>query len=93
MTPLKFFMFYGVFFGFVVYFSTLAGLQILQNANISLMIPKSQLDFINPLFIVGAMWSLFNISSEYQILYSMIIVPFILGLVYIMASWVRGVSP
>lgn len=94
MTPLKFFMFYSIFLGFTLFITTMAGVSIYSNLeSVSGLIPTTALDFINPLFIGGAMWALFNISTEFAIIYAITIVPFLIGLVYIMASWVRGVSP
>lgn len=93
ITAMRFLMFYMFFFLFVTYVSVLAGATIFTDADLAGLVPNSAADLINPLFFINAMWVLFNISSEYAILYTVMIVPFLIGVVYIVAAWVRGVSP
>lgn len=95
-SALSFLLFYMIFFGFTFYITTLAGITILEiegNNDMTGLIPKDFSEFINPLFFLTAAWTLFNISSEYAIIYLVLIVPFLIGIVYIIAAWVRGVSP
>ena len=93
ITAMRFLMFYMFFFLFVGYISVLAGATIFTDADLTVLVPSSAVDLINPLFFVNAMWVLFNISSDYALLYTVMVVPFLVGVVYIVAAWVRGVSP
>jgi len=94
MTALKFLVFYATFMLFVVFIGTLAGISIFEGAEgIETIIPTSAYDLINPLWFINAVWVLFSISSEFALLYTIVIAPFFVGVVYIVAALVRGVSP
>lgn len=88
-TALKFFMFYSTFIMVVVYLSTLAGVSIFSD-EISTLIPASASDLLNPLWVFGSAWTLFTMTTEYQVLYTVLLVPFFVGLTYISVVLLRG---
>lgn len=98
MDQTRFFMFYTVFFLFVTYVSALAGPSLFSGADaFQDLAGTSDATFnawnlVNPLYIVGLVGSLLSISTEFTLLYILVLAPFLVGLVINIAKFIRGVS-
>lgn len=93
MDAVRFFMFYTVFFLFIAYISGLAGASIFQGTgafeNLAL---SSGWDVINPFYIIGTLGALFSVSTEFSLLFILILSPFFVGLVMLIARYIRGLD-
>lgn len=91
---LKFLMFYGVFILLVVWISTEAGISIYSNTEgfDSLIENRSVWSLLDPFYIIPVMGQLMSIDSTYSLLYIFTIVPFIMGLIWIIATFIRGIQ-
>jgi len=89
---LEFFMYYTVFFLFVIFISGLLGQTIFTGTSGIENLPKATgWDLINPFYIVPTLTSLFSISTEFQIIFILLVSPFIVGLIWVIAGFIRGV--
>ena len=87
---LKFFYSYSIFFMFVVYISGMAGISIFSGTE-ALQNPPTGLDLLNPFVSIPFFFNFLLISTEYQILFVILIIPFIIGTIYAILEWARGV--
>ena len=87
---LKFFYSYAIFFFFVIYISSMAGTQIFKGVEGLENVPTG-LDLLNPFNSIPYFLKFLEISSEYRILTMIIITPFLIGVVWAILEWARGV--
>lgn len=87
---LEFLLFYSIFLIFVIYITGLSGQSFLMTAGIE-NLPQP----------TGAWWEAFTlpmqyffaflfVSSEFAIIFSLILMPFIIGMVLVIAEMIRG---
>jgi len=88
---LKFIYSYSVFFMFVIYMSGIAGVTIFSGTEAIQHPPTSGLDLLNPFVSIPYFFSFLLISTEYQILFVCLIIPFVIGMVYLVLEWARGI--
>jgi len=86
MQDWEFIMFYVVFIAFVIYISGLAGFSILK-ADFD---PTFNFNVTDPFAVFGSFLALLSVSSEYAIIFGFVLTPFLFGLGWIIAKWIRG---
>ena len=88
---LKFFYSYTTFFMFVVYVSGIAGITIFSGTGQIQDVPTSGLNLLNPFVSIPYFFSFLLISTEYVILFAVLILPFVVGAVWSILEWARGI--
>lgn len=76
---------------FVIQISGMAGQSILSESPAFANVPTDAGTVLNPLVNLNFWIGLLTISTEYQILFTLILLPFIVGLVWIFIETVRGI--
>ncbi|MEM4711310.1 MAG: hypothetical protein QXL18_05170 [Candidatus Woesearchaeota archaeon] len=90
ITKLEFIFVYSIFFLFIVYISSLAGITIFTNVEEIQNIPNS-LDVLNPFVSIPYFFKFLQISSEYRALFTILIIPFLIGIAWVILEWARGI--
>lgn len=90
-TKLEFILFYSLFVLFVVQLSGMAGQTIFADSPAFTDVPMDELSILNPLTNFGFWVGLLTISTEYQILFSLVMLPLIIGLVWSLVELARGI--
>lgn len=90
-TKLEFILFYSLFILFVVQISGMAGQTIFADSPAFANVPTDEATILNPLTNLSFWIGMLTISTEYQILFSIIILPLIIGLVWSFVEMVRGI--
>jgi hypothetical protein len=90
-SKVEFVLFYTVFILFVIQVSGMAGQTIFGDSPQFANVPTDATTILNPLTNFGFWVSLLTLSTEYQLLFSLLILPLIVGLVWVFVEMVRGV--
>lgn len=91
MAALRFLVFYTIFILFISWVSAQAGTTIFSNSDaMQGLIDDAPANYWNPLWYIGALGAFMSLSSEFTLIYIVIITPLILGIVYIVASAIAG---
>jgi hypothetical protein len=95
-TRLEFFMYYTVFILFVVYLGGLAGVTIFSGTNgfENMDVVAKQVSSLNPIILISVPSFFFNmvvVNTEIRMLFIVVVAPFLVGLTWIILSWLRGV--
>jgi len=91
ITKIEFVFFYTLFLLFVIYISGMAGRTIFASNPAFENVPTDAATILNPLANFGFWISLLTISTEYQILFTLVMLPMIVTLVWILIELARGV--
>jgi len=94
MNKLDFILFYSMFLFFIVQIGSMAGINIVKNAPAPPSLPPKPtvLDYlVYPFQNIGYFFSLMRVSSDYLLFGSLILVPYIITLIWIIIELVRGV--
>lgn len=91
MKALTFLIFYTILVLFVVEITVLSGQEILTNTE-GFTELAGEPNILNPFYVITALWTLSNLDSSIFLMNTIVILPFIAGLVYIIASFIRGTS-
>jgi hypothetical protein len=94
ITKLEFILFYALFLFFITQISAMAGASILKNAPPPPTIPPEPtiVDYIvYPIQNIGYFFRLMLVSSDFALFGTLILVPFLIALVWIILELVRGV--
>lgn len=88
----SFILFYLVFILFVSYVSGLAGYDILKNTETIKNLPEIEPSNIFSIILVPFQYfiSLILISTEYTLLFTILLIPMTATLIWIILSWLRG---
>lgn len=96
-SAMKFLTFYIIFAGVVLWLSVLANVSILTTSSPDtaaiLQPPTSSWDFVNPIYVANMLIALASINSDYALMFTLIITPLILGVIYIGICIARGITP
>jgi len=89
----SFILFYLVFILFVAYVSGLAGYDILKNTEAIKNLPEIEPSNIFSVILVPFQYfiSLILISTEYTLLFTILLLPMTATLIWIILSWLRGI--
>jgi hypothetical protein len=90
-SKVEFVLFYTVFILFVIQLSGMAGQTIFADSPQFANVPTDELSILNPLTNFGFWVSILTLSTEYQLLFSLLVLPLIVGLVWVFVEMVRGV--
>jgi hypothetical protein len=90
-TKLQFILFYSVFILFTIELGVLAGVDIFQNSPDFAGVPTDSATLLNPLTAFGFWIGLLTISVEYQVIYTVIFLPLIVGLAWSFVEMARGI--
>jgi hypothetical protein len=90
-SKVEFVLFYTVFILFVIQVSGMAGQTIFADSPQFANVPVDATTILNPLTNFGFWISILTLSTEYQLLFSLLILPLIVGLVWVFVEMVRGV--
>lgn len=91
MDKLEFIVFYTLFILVVIQLSGMAGQTIFSDSPEFSDVPTDTVSILNPLDNFGFWVGLLSISTEYQIVFTLVITPFIIGIVWILVELARGV--
>lgn len=91
MRKLEFLLFYTTFLMFVIYISGLAGQTILSGTEGFDNLKNAPLDATNIFSTFSYFTALLSISTEYQMLFVVVIFPFLVGLIWLIVEWIRGI--
>jgi len=91
MQKLDFIVFYSLFILFVIQLSGMAGQTILSNYPQFENVPTDSTTLLNPLSNIGFWIGLLTVSTDYQIIFTLILLPFIIGIAWIIVEIARGV--
>ncbi len=93
-TPLKFLLFYTAFIFFVTFISAHAGTTIFSNSEgMPELVDGSAANILNPLWYMGVVGAMMSLSSEFALVYILFVLPFIVGLGYIILEKVIDIIP
>lgn len=91
VTKLGFILFYTIFVLFVIQVSGMAGQAIFSDSPEFSAVPTDEATVLNPLTNFAFWVGLLTISTEYQIIFTIIILPLIVGLVWAFVEMARGI--
>lgn len=91
MAALRFLVFYTIFILFVSWISAQAGTTIFSNSDaMQGLIDDAPANYWNPVWYIGALGAFMSLSTEFTIVYIVMLSPLIVGIVYIVASTIAG---
>lgn len=90
-TKLQFILFYTIFVLFTIELGAIAGVDIFQSSPDFASVPTDSATLLNPLTAFGFWIGLLSISAEYQIVYTVIFLPLVIGLAWTFVEMARGI--
>lgn len=90
-TKLQFIVFYSIFVLITIQLGALAGVDIFQNTPDFAGVPTDSATLLNPLTAFGFWISLLTVSVEYQVIYTIVLLPLIIGLAWSFVEMSRGI--
>jgi len=91
MAALRFLMFYTIFILFVSWVSAQAGTTIFSNSeDMQNLINDAPVNYWNPIWYIGALGAFMSLSTEFTLIYIVMITPLVVGIVYVIASAIAG---
>ena len=94
MNKIDFILFYSMFLFFIVQIGSMAGINIVENAPSPPSLPPQPTAFdylIYPFQNIGYFFDLMRVSTNYCLFGSLILVPYIITLIWIIIEFVRGI--
>jgi hypothetical protein len=91
ITKLEFILFYTLFVLFIAQISGMAGQSLLKDVPAFKNVPTDATSLLNPLTNMQFWLGMLTVSSDYQIIFTLILLPLIIGLVWSIIELVRGV--
>ena len=91
ITKLEFILFYTLFVLFIAQISGMAGQSLLKDVPAFKNVPTDATSLLNPLTNMQFWLGMLTVNSDYQIIFTLILLPLIIGLVWSIIELVRGV--
>lgn len=91
MAALRFLVFYTIFILFISWVSAQAGTTIFSNSeDMQNLVADAPANYYNPIWYIGALGAFMSLSTEFTLVYIVMITPLIIGIVYIVAATLSG---